>query len=99
LATEHRLFFFLKCAFFLGLVFLAMTWSRQEDATAIPPARPPNISKGAASSDNVLSALSRAATDQVTAAARRRCLERPRDCLGALDLFRNGAAARQSLSR
>jgi hypothetical protein len=96
---EHRVFFLLKCAFFLGLVFLAMTWSRQEDASAIPRPRPANMSKGAPSSDNVFSTLSRAATDQLTAAARRRCLERPRDCLDALDVLRSGAAARESSSR
>jgi hypothetical protein len=104
-----------KCIFWLGLVLWAIDWPRQEkisppngspvnvsreNARAAPLAEAPVAKKSVAvPPGDALSALSRAAADQLTAAARRHCLERPRDCLEAIETLRNGASPRPPSSR
>jgi hypothetical protein len=93
---EHRLFFLLKCAFWLGLVFLAMTLSSEKNPSVAPGERQP--SPRADPKINVLSNLSRSAAERAAAAARRRCFERPRDCLEILETLRSGASVREPTS-
>jgi hypothetical protein len=99
---ERRLFFLLKCAFWLSLVFMAISWSRPEVSATLerpvladnPAARGRKKGRAApkfgADSNGFFSSVSNQAADQLAVAVRRHCLERPRDCVDAIDSLREG---------
>jgi hypothetical protein len=81
-------FFLIKCAFWLFIVFLVLPWP--ESAPSRPSAKvaaATSKSHGLKPQDkDLLSALFAAADDKLIAAARERCLAQPKDCLSALGL-------------
>lgn len=107
--TERNLFFLLKCAYWLSLVFLAIFWSRPEPASTIE--RPSSMKgSGAASAswakrsakpqpaaqkEDVFTSLSRQMTSQLQDAARRRCLDQPQVCLEAIGALHSDVMRRK----
>jgi hypothetical protein len=99
---EFRLHFLLKCAFWLSIVLIAISWSRSEVTT--PLERPVAVQsrrtagdvkkraapKSRAEIEGFLSSASRRAADRLADEARRRCLEIPQDCVDAIDFLREG---------
>jgi hypothetical protein len=99
---ERILFFLIKFAFCLSLVLFAIYWTSPgisttgDRATAVgsaPHAKQKSASRPAIAGEELLASVSREVGGELSAAVRRHCLNRPQDCLRALESLSEDAAS------
>lgn len=99
--AEIILFFLIKFAFCLSLVLSAIYLTSPEVSTtgnraaAAPHIKSKSAPRPGVVTEELLASVSREVGGELSAAVRRHCINRPQDCLRALESLREDATSRK----